>query len=55
MVSIIVNKHTYKSSLKDVMDEYYEMFRGKNHANKTDLFNSPDGPEHSDQDSDGDG
>ena len=40
MVSIMVNKHTYKPSLQDVMDKYYEMFRGKNHPNKTaDLFN----------------
>ena len=39
MVSIMVNKYAYKPSLKDVMDKYYEMFRGKNHANKTDLFN----------------
>ncbi len=31
MVSIMVNKHTYKTSLQDVMDEYYEMFRDKNH------------------------
>jgi hypothetical protein len=39
MVSIMVNKNTYKPSLKDIMDKYYEMFRGKNHTNKTDLFN----------------
>ncbi len=39
MVSIMVNKHTYKPSLKDIMDKYYEMFRGKNHTNKTDFFN----------------
>ena len=39
MVSIMVNKNTYKPSLKDIMDKYYEMFRGKNHANKTDFFN----------------
>ena len=39
MVSIIVNKHTYKSSLQDVMDKYYEMFHGKNRPNKTDFFN----------------
>jgi hypothetical protein len=39
MVSIMVNKHSYKSSLQDVMDKYYEMFRGKNHPNKTDFFN----------------
>ncbi len=29
MVSIMVNKHTYKTSLKDIMDKYYEMFRGR--------------------------
>ena len=34
MVSIMVNKHAYKPSLKDIMDKYYEMFRGKNHTNK---------------------
>ena len=28
-----------KPSLQDVMDKYYEMFRGKNHPNKTDFFN----------------
>jgi hypothetical protein len=39
MVLIIVNKHTYKPSLKDVMDKYYDMFRGKNHVNKTNFFN----------------
>ncbi len=39
MVSIMVNNHLYNPSLKDDMDKYYEMFRGKNHANKTDLFN----------------
>ena len=39
MVSIMFNKHAYKSSLQDVMDKYYEMFRGKNHPNKTDFFN----------------
>ena len=39
MVSIMVNTHTYKSSLKDIMDKYYEMFRGRNHTNKTDFFN----------------
>ena len=25
MVSIMVNKHAYKPSLKDIMDKYYEM------------------------------
>ena len=39
MVSIMVNKHVYKPSLQEVMDKYYEMFRGKNHPNTTDLFN----------------
>ena len=39
MVSIMVNKHVYKPSLKDIMDKYYEMFRGKNHTNKTYFFN----------------
>ncbi len=39
MASIMVNKHVYKTCLKDIMDKYYEMFRGKNHTNKTDFFN----------------
>ena len=39
MVSIMVNNHTYNPSLKDIMDKYYEMFRGKNHTNKSDFFN----------------
>jgi hypothetical protein len=55
MVSIMVNKLAYKPSVKDIMDKYYEMFRGKNSANKKDFFNSPDSPDHSDQDSDVDG
>jgi hypothetical protein len=55
MVSIMVNTLAYKSSVKDIMDKYYEMFRGKNSANKEDFFNSPDRSEHSDQDSDTDG
>ncbi len=55
MVSIIVNKHAYKPSLHDIMGKYYKMFRGKHHANKKDFFNSPDNPDHSDQDSDTDG
>ena len=55
MVSIMVNKLTYKPSVKDIMDKYYEMFRGKNSANIEDFFNSPDRSEHSDQDSDTDG
>ena len=55
MVSIMVNKLTNNPSVKDIMDKYYEMFRGKNSANKKDFFDSPDSPEHSDEDSDGDG
>ncbi len=55
MVSIMVNKLAYKPSVKDIIHKYYEMFRGKNSANKKDFFNSPDSPEHSDQDSDADG
>ena len=55
MVSIMVNKLVYKPSVKDVMDKYYEMFRGKNSENKQDFFNSPDSPDHSDEDSDEDG
>ena len=39
MVSIMVNKDTYNPSFQDVMDKYYEMFRGKNHPNKTNFFN----------------
>ena len=30
MVSIMINKHAYKPSVNDIMDKYYEMFRGKN-------------------------
>jgi len=48
MVSIMVNKLAYKPSVKDIMDKYYEMFRGKNSGNKKDFFNSPDSPEDSD-------
>jgi hypothetical protein len=55
MVSIMVNKIAYKPSVKDIMDQYYEMFRDKNEANKKDFFNSPDSPDHSDSDSDADG
>jgi hypothetical protein len=55
MVSIMVNKLAYKLSLKDILDKFYEMFRGKNQANKIDFFNSPDRPDHSDQDSDTNG
>ena len=54
MVSIMVNKFAYKSSVKDIMDKYYEMFRGKNSEDKKDFFSSPDSPEYSDQDSDTD-
>jgi hypothetical protein len=39
MVSRMVNKYVYKTSLKDIMDKYYELFRGKNHTNKTNFFN----------------
>ncbi len=55
MVSIMVNKLAYKLSVKDIMDsldKYYEMFRGKKSLHKKDFFNSPDSPEHSEQDSD---
>ncbi len=55
MVSIMVNKLGYKPSVKVIMDKYYEMFRVKNSANKKDFLNSPDSPDHSDQDSDADG
>ena len=55
MVSIMVNILAYNPSVKDIMDKYYEMFRGKNSGNKKDFFNSPDCPDHSDQDSDVDG
>ncbi len=51
MVSIMVNKLVYKPSVEDIIDKYYEMFRGKS-TNKKDFFNSPDIPDHSDQDSD---
>ena len=50
MVSIMINKHTYKPSVKDIMGKYYEMFRGKNRGNKSDFFNSPEGVEDSDTD-----
>ena len=48
MVSIMVNKLVYKPSVKDIKDKYYEMFRGKNSANKKDPFNSLDSTDHSD-------
>jgi hypothetical protein len=54
MVSIMVNKLAYKPSVKDIMDKYYEMFRGKS-VNQKYFFNSPDSPEYSDQDSDAGG
>ena len=41
-LAIMVNKLAYKPSVKDIMDKYHEMFRGKNSANKKDFFNSPD-------------
>ena len=44
----------FQPSVKDIMDKYYEMFRDENSANKKELFNSPDSPDHSDQDSDSD-
>ena len=42
MVSIMVNKLTYKPSVEDIMDKYYEMFRGKNLSNNKDFFICPD-------------
>ena len=50
MVSIMINKHTYKPSVKDIMEKCYEMFRVKNRGNKADFFNSPEGLEDSDTD-----
>ena len=38
----MVNKHEYNPSVKDIMDKYYEMFRGKNQVNTTVV---PDRPE----------
>ena len=32
MASIMVNKHACKPSLYDIVDKYYEMFRGKNQS-----------------------
>jgi hypothetical protein len=32
MVSIMVNKITYKHSVKDIMDKYYEMFPDNNQS-----------------------
>jgi hypothetical protein len=55
-VDLKVLKLTGQSTqTKNIMDKYYEIFRGKNSVNKKDFFNSPDSPEHSDQDSDTDG
>jgi hypothetical protein len=51
VVSIMVNKLAYKTFVKDIMDKYYK----KNSVNKKDVFNSPDNPDHSDEDSDTDG
>ena len=50
MSSIMGNKHGYKPFPKDIMDKYYEMFRGKNQANKTHFVNSPEDVEDSDAD-----
>ena len=44
MVSIMVNKLVYKPSIKDTMDKFCWLCRGKNSANKKDFFNSPDSP-----------
>ncbi len=49
------NKFFHDRDNKGIMDKYYEMFGGNNSTNKKDFFNSPDNPEHSDQDSDGNG
>jgi hypothetical protein len=35
MVSIMVNKHTYKPSLHDIIEKYYEMFRDIGLMSKT--------------------
>ncbi len=37
MVSIMVNRKAYKPSLNDIMEKYYNMFRGKNQANKKEI------------------
>ena len=55
IVSIMLNKLEYKPSVKDIIDEYYDIFRCKNSGNTKDFFNSPDNPDHSDQDSDANG
>ena len=41
MVSIMVNKLAYKTSVKDIMDKYYE----KNSISQKHFFNSPDSPD----------
>ena len=46
----MINRHAYKAFVKDNMDNYYEMFRGQNRANRTDFFNSPEDVEESDTD-----
>ncbi len=46
----MINKHVYKTSVKDIMDKYYEMFRGKNRGNKADFFNKPEDVQDSDTD-----
>ena len=50
MVPIMINKHAYKSSVKDIMDKYYEMFRGKNGGNKVHFFNRTEDVQDSDTD-----
>jgi len=49
---VVVNKHAYKPPVHDIMEKYYEMFRGKNQANNKDLFNNSDSPDDLVQDSD---
>ncbi len=34
---IMINKYTYKFSVKDILDKYYEMFRDKNGERETSL------------------
>jgi hypothetical protein len=50
MVSIMIKKHTYNPSVKDIMNKYYEMFRVKNRGNKSDFFNRPEDVQDSDTD-----
>ena len=47
MEIITANKQAYKPSLEDIMDKYYEIFRGKNQGKEENLLYSPD---HSDAD-----